>query len=984
MLLMVSHSGIWAQENLIINGGFEDGTTGWENLWTRTPYAGIASLTSHPVHSGQYAMQVIHWGEQDWSLGVSKIYPVKSGHYYEYSAWIQIDSLSDWADLSIIAYDSSKAVIDWNYSYTELAVTSQEYRLATTRFIIPDHVRYILPRFIGGGYGYIYIDDVSLVLKDSIPSAEYVLENSTIQLLIKTPAFSMRFLDKTNSRIYQAESSGNLVVHSVDSASNQMIVHATFLSSDMPIDLHISLIQDAVKIQLQAQDDRVMEQALAFPGKIESRSDDYLIVPRGTGIIYPVNHAYPFWDYTMYGWKATMAMVGVTNLTQGYGFFSDDPWNSGIKFESTSQSDYLAPQLLHYPVKGRFGHNRTFYWIPIHQDGYVELCQRYRDHVRELGYIKTFTEKQTINPTMVKLLGAVDFWALSREFQTPEFIDSLLLFGIDRAIISIGGSWDLDHVSDGIITKINQKGLLSSRYDIFTDVWPPTHPENPGYRTDGYPEDVIIDQDGNLQKGWLAYLDDNTPFQGYYTCSATHPAYADKTLRNELPSYPFNCRFIDVELSSILYECYSTAHPTGRREDALYRKQALQVVKDQYQLVTGSEEAREWAFPMVDYGEGTMSIQPHSNAGYDWLTPVTATIDSLYYTQNLDPRYRIPLHGLVYHDSHVPTWYTGDGQSKVPDYWDDKDLWNVLYASMPLFMPPDTKYWDQYREKFLSSYHLISSVTRYCGFSAMLYHRFLTADRMVQQTEFEGGWVITANFSHQESYSWQGISLPPLGFWASDGKSMVFRIRSGSNILAVAHLPDRLFIQPYNYETTYYGIQSSTALFLQKESDGIHLAVIGPSATILIHEQKFIWPMKILSVINEDNNKEVVIRELTDHWKLLELKNQGRFFKLKAEFLTSIDTVMIMANQPGDFRASLYPHPIQNRSRIEFDLPHSGRWEINLYNLIGQKIRNLLDQPFSAGRHEMIFQVGDYSSGLYFLEFRQSEHGYYHKILIIR
>ncbi|MBK6282823.1 MAG: hypothetical protein IPF54_09305 [Draconibacterium sp.] len=74
--------------------------------------------------------------------------------------------------------------------------------------------------------------------------------------------------------------------------------------------------------------------------------------------------------------------------------------------------------------------------------------------------------------------------------------------GIDKAMWNLTGSWGQPNFSV-LIDSINANGFLSNRYDIFTDVWPPTHPEWQGYRTEGYPEDVVVDKNGELQKAGL-------------------------------------------------------------------------------------------------------------------------------------------------------------------------------------------------------------------------------------------------------------------------------------------------------------------------------------------------------------------------------------------------------------------------------------------------------------------------------------------------
>jgi len=76
------------------------------------------------------------------------------------------------------------------------------------------------------------------------------------------------------------------------------------------------------------------------------------------------------------------------------------------------------------------------------------------------------------------------------------------------------------------------------------------------------------------------------------------------------------------------------------------------------------------------------------------------------------------------------------------------------------------------------------------------------------------------------------------------------------------------------------------------------------------------------------------------------------------------------------------PNPFNPTTRIAFDLPQASEVRLDIYNILGQKVRTLVDQFMSAGTHEVMFDGhGDQNqilaSGVYFYriyagEFRQS------------
>ncbi len=77
--------------------------------------------------------------------------------------------------------------------------------------------------------------------------------------------------------------------------------------------------------------------------------------------------------------------------------------------------------------------------------------------------------------------------------------------------------------------------------------------------------------------------------------------------------------------------------------------------------------------------------------------------------------------------------------------WDQRDLFNVLYATPPMFMF-NRKLWDEHKARFVQSYRNTCPLIRRVGYSEMTAHRFLTPDRNVQQTEFANATTVTVNF----------------------------------------------------------------------------------------------------------------------------------------------------------------------------------------------------------------------------------------------
>jgi hypothetical protein len=263
----------------------------------------------------------------------------------------------------------------------------------------------------------------------------------------------------------------------------------------------------------------------------------------------------------------------------------------------------------------------------------------------------------------------------------------------------------------------------------------------------------------------------------------------------DLAENPYPCRFIDVITAMGPSECYSDVHPLTRTGDIEAKRAMLGLVSGRFGLVTGSEECRDWAMAVADYGEGTMTVRAANNAGYDWSTPVEP--DAEYLKLNADGRYRLPLHGLAFHDCHVATWYTGDGATKVPDAWLKKDLLNILYGTMPLWMP-DADLWAKYRTEFVRSYFRVAPVFRAVGYDRMVSHEFLTADRRVQRTRFSGGATVTANFGPEpydlpadQSPTGHALVLPEAGYAVTGPALVSYRADIDGGLVEYVETGDR-------------------------------------------------------------------------------------------------------------------------------------------------------------------------------------------------
>ena len=60
-----------------------------------------------------------------------------------------------------------------------------------------------------------------------------------------------------------------------------------------------------------------------------------------------------------------------------------------------------------------------------------------------------------------------------------------------------------------------------------------------------------------------------------------------------------------------------------------------------------------------------------------------------------------------------------------------------------------------------------------------------------------------------------------------------------------------------------------------------------------------------------------------------------------------------------------FPNPFNPSTKIRFSLPHSANIKLEVFNILGEKISDLIDAEMDAGNHEIEFSANNLASGLY-------------------
>lgn len=88
---------------------------------------------------------------------------------------------------------------------------------------------------------------------------------------------------------------------------------------------------------------------------------------------------------------------------------------------------------------------------------------------------------------------------------------------------------------------------------------------------------------------------------------------------------------------------------------------------------------------------------------------------------------------------------------------------------------------------------------------------------------------------------------------------------------------------------------------------------------------------------------------------------------------------------PGEFTLGQnYPNPFNPVTAFEFSVPQTSDIEIGIYNVLGQRVQTLVNQPMQAGRHTVTFDGSQLASGVYFYVLRSANVHLVRKMVLLK
>jgi hypothetical protein len=503
------------------------------------------------------------------------------------------------------------------------------------------------------------------------------------------------------------------------------------------------------------------------------------LFPHCEGMLVPVRKNDPDWlalpDGDLYGGVHSYLMcLGLVDEASGEGLLTllPDVEATLLKWHDVpvEKETVVAPQFVCRANKGAFDRPWRFTYCFSDRGGYVSLARRYREFFAAQGLHKTLREKARENPAVHEILGAPIFWANTRTPQlAADMADQFRAAGVDRCLFAMcnvplhkSEVPDWEQQMAAAIKHVRSLGYHVYRYDQYRDAFEPDPAKGHHHQinTNAWPDKLVHRADGSRVAAFGP--------QSGIVCAKYFVPLAVETFDREFRDFAYSARFLDC-LGSVGFnmeaECFDPNHPCDRYYT---RRQRIELLAELNRrgILASTECGIDYLLPYVHWLEGTSTLvrwkeffpakQTTENVGINDASGNTntqrlAALAKLEPTANAElsasvgPRYRIPFYSLCHHDEVIVTWRWEDGMDDPPVYWQLKNLWSVLSGSPPMYRTTAERI-TKYREQITRTQHYVSDWVKEVALDTMTNHRFVTADRSVQETEFSSGRGVIVNF----------------------------------------------------------------------------------------------------------------------------------------------------------------------------------------------------------------------------------------------
>ena len=363
--------------------------------------------------------------------------------------------------------------------------------------------------------------------------------------------------------------------------------------------------------------------------------------------------------------------------------------------------------------------------------------------------------------------------------------------GLDRLWLGVD-SWQDGFRHPAAIAKAKELGYLVGPYDSYHSIHHPNEKdtwETAQFDLSLYASGAIVNADGTKSRGFKK--------KGYHLSPLVAQPYVENRVNgivNQMPS-DFNTWFIDCDAYGELYDDYSTSHPATQLDDMNARLARIAWIRDTHNMVVGSEGGAAYSastlhfahgmtLPVIGWGDPDMKSKtsPYYVGGY-WppegpaihIKQVPLKPNYLYHYY--DPRFRLPLYQIVFHDSVITTHHWGSGSLKFKNAIGTLALLELLYNVPPLYHLNIDEF-SKHKAWIKRYYTFFSPLHKQIGGKVMTDFEWLSDDRLVQRTEFGDAVELFANFG-TDPFRYKGVIIPGrsvVAIWIGTGETEIFSV----------------------------------------------------------------------------------------------------------------------------------------------------------------------------------------------------------------
>lgn len=355
---------------------------------------------------------------------------------------------------------------------------------------------------------------------------------------------------------------------------------------------------------------------------------------------------------------------------------------------------------------------------------------------------------------------------------SKKMVDTFYAAGLDRMVLCMG---DLTgaHLKPQVPAYAEEKGYLFGPYDSYHSVHrPDAHPNHTWvtaqFGREAYETGGVVKADGSMSAGFKKV--------GYHFSPLAARPYVEARVNDYMAKVPHSAVFVDCDAYGQFFDDYHPDRAATKQDDMLERLDRMDWLNREHGLVVGSEGGSAYAAPAIHFAHGMFTPvigwgdpdfkdkqSPYYKGAY-WPPdgPTTFTkqvpLKPKYRKFFYDPRYRLPLYQVVFHDSVIATHHWGNASLKFKDVAGTVALLEQLYNVPPLYHLNQAEF-KKHSGHILDHYAFFSPLHRELALQPMTGFAWLSEDRLVQQTTFGDGTRIVANFG-ADIFSIDGHELP--------------------------------------------------------------------------------------------------------------------------------------------------------------------------------------------------------------------------------